>query len=269
MTYPKVIDVSWCQAGNMNWARLRELGIGVIMRCGQDNFEDSSFRVFWNAAWVAKVPAGVYFFYQPDIGAARQIVNFLKIYDSLTVKPKAIFLDVEDIYVGGGKPNIVPPSIAFNTVGIRSWLDAVEKATGIVPGIYTRANYWNAWVTRSADWEHYPLWIATWTQYSANVVMPLDWDKWLFWQYEGGTGRQDGVTGPVDLDFYNGTQAEMEAYFGAAPTPPPPPIPVPDPAAYTLETARAEIGMLKARVEALEVWRKTAFNTFVPVVTKP
>ena len=113
--------------------------------------------------------------------------------------------------------NIVPPSIEKHTYWLDLWLTTVEKATGITvdhaPGVYTRADYWDAWVKGSDKWSHFPLWIASWTNYSAFIRLPRDWKNWRVWQKEGGTGRQDGVTGPVDKNEFNGDQAQMVAYY--------------------------------------------------------
>jgi GH25 family lysozyme M1 (1,4-beta-N-acetylmuramidase) len=228
MIYPKVIDISLWN-GTIDWAKLKVLGVGVIARIGQYNFEDTRFREHYANALKHGVPFGVYFFYQPNAAPQVQIDTFLKIYNSLSWKPKSIFLDVENIgYTepDGTKVNIMPPSPEIHSVWLATWLLAVEKATGVTPGIYTRQNYWDAWVRRSGsrflyngtwydllNWNRFPLWIASWTNYSANIVMPKDWTTWVVWQYEGGTGRQDGVVGPCDLNSYNGTQDDMIKYF--------------------------------------------------------
>lgn len=215
MAYPRMIDVSQYQP-TINWLRLHELGVGVIARAGQSNFEDSLFRQHYANAQTAGVLLGMYWFYQPNLAPQLQIDACLKLYNSLTDKPHVIALDVENIayYSGGEYINILPPSPSTHTEWLRTWLTAIEHAIGIVPMIYTRQDYWNAWVHRSPEWSHYPLWVASWTAYSADVRLPADWAEWKVWQYEGGTGRQDGVTGPVDLDYFNGNQAEMEQFFG-------------------------------------------------------
>jgi len=231
MTYPKICDISEYQPV-IDWPRLAELGVGIIVRCGQSNFEDGRFQEHYAKALAAGVPVGIYFFFQPNLGPEVQITEFLRIYNGLAVKPKVISLDVENIAytdANGTKINILPPSPEIHSVWLMQWLQAVEKATGITPGIYTRADYWDAWVRRSGtkkvnyngteytmpDWSHYWLWIASWTNYSSDIRMPKDWKTWKVWQYEGGTGRQDGITGPVDLNSYNGTQDQMIEFFGA------------------------------------------------------
>ncbi len=232
MSYPVVIDISYCQAvANIDWARLKELGVAVIMRMGQNIWEDNLFRAHYTNAVKYGVPFGVYWFYQPDQPPTLQIVAFLKSYNSLPIKPKVICLDVENIsywedligedgkpVMQDGKPmqiliNITPPNATVHSIWLWIWLTEIEKATGNTPGIYTRADYWNLWTLRIYDWAHFFLWIASWTNYSSNIRMPLDWKVWTVWQWIGGENRQDGVIGPVDGNYFNGSQANMVAYF--------------------------------------------------------
>jgi lysozyme len=253
--YPKIIDISWCQS-QIDWAKLKELKVAVIMRCGQADYEDSRFQEHWANAARAGVLAGIYYFYQPNLGPESQIAAFLRIYNGLTVKPKVIFLDVEDICVGGGQPNIVPPSVITHSVWLWTWLSQVESETGVTPGIYTRADYWNQWTTRSYNWGRYPLWIASWLVYAPDIRLPLDWTKWTVWQYEGGTGRQEGVEGPCDLDVYNGSQVEMERFFGETEEPEP----------VTLESLDVRLKVVEGEIEKIKAI--PIYQQHLPVVMK-
>ena len=70
-----------------------------------------------------------------------------------------------------------------------------------------------------APWGH-PLWLA-----NPGVAAPQV--PCLIWQY--GTGSVAGIQGNVDLDLFMGTDAQLVAVFGGAPTPPAPPPPPPPP----------------------------------------
>ena len=270
MTYPKICDISYCQSQAIDWQRLKELGIGVIARAGQADFVDNLFLQHYNGAKTAGVSFGMYWFWQPNLSYPSQLAALLKVYNGLAVKPKVICIDVETIaYINtdGTKVNILPPSPEVHSVWLMKMFDGIEQATGVVPGVYTRADYWNTWVKRSGaivayggvtytlpNWSHYWLWIASWLNYAADIRLPADWKEWKVWQYEGGSGRQEGITGPVDLDYFNGTQVEMEAFFGGA-------APVVDPPApeLTLES-------LDARLRKIE--RLPWYQQFFPVVNK-
>jgi GH25 family lysozyme M1 (1,4-beta-N-acetylmuramidase) len=274
MTYPKICDISFCQTQAIDWQRLHDLGIGIIARAGQADFMDNLFQRHYDGARAARVPFGMYWFFQPNLHHTTQLAALLAVYNGLAVKPKTIFIDVENIAytdAAGTHINILPPSVEVHSVWLMKMLAGIEQATGVVPGVYTRADYWNTWVWRSKtvvnmggtnytmpDWSHYWLWIASWLNYAADIRLPADWKEWKVWQYEGGSGRQEGITGPVDMDYFNGTQAEMETFFGGAAPPPPPPLPtpvpptpVPDPV-YTLESVHAEIVAISARMDKIE-----------------
>jgi GH25 family lysozyme M1 (1,4-beta-N-acetylmuramidase) len=236
-SYPKIIDISYCQAvDNIGWARLNELGVGVIMRMGQNTWEDNLFRAHYANAIKYGVSFGVYWFYQPDCPPGPQVAAFMKVYNSLPIKPKVISLDVENIsywtplldadgksVIGpDGKEvdiliNVLPPSATIHSGWLMTWLTEIERLTGVVPGIYTRQDYWNAWTNADTAWAHFFLWIASWTNYSSDIRMPRDWKIWTVWQYVGGTNRQDGVIGPVDGNYFNGDQAAMDKFFGNEP----------------------------------------------------
>lgn len=278
MTYPKICDISFCQTPPIDWQKLKALGVGIIARGGQSDFTDNLFLQHYKGAQSAGVPFGMYWFYQPNLSHVAQLAALLKVYDALAVKPKVICIDVENIaYVDayGTKINILPPSVDVHSVWMMKMLSGIEQSTGVIPGVYTRADYWNTWVKRSGasvnvggtnyvmpDWSHYWLWIASWLNYSTDIRIPSDWKTWKVWQYEGGSGRQDGITGPTDLDYYNGSQAEMEAFFGTiVPVPPVVPPVVPPPAQeLTLESLDARL----KKIEALP-W----YKQFFPTIAKP
>jgi GH25 family lysozyme M1 (1,4-beta-N-acetylmuramidase) len=252
--YAKLNDVSYCQSQPIDWAHLAARNVGIIARAGQWNFEDNLFDRHYAGAMAAGVPFGCYWFYQPNMPPEQQIYTFLSIWNSMPVKPKVIFLDVENITYTG--VNIIPPGVDIHTVWLAKWLYEVEKATGVIPGIYTRADYWNKWVRRSGtefyyggvkqvtqSWNKYPLWVAAWTQYTAGVILPADWQTWVIWQYEGGTGRDEDITGPVDLDRFNGDGNAMRKFFGM------PPLVVAPPPGLTLQE---QINSLADRVKILE-----------------
>lgn len=210
-TWPQIRDISYAQSG-FNGPGLAARGVGLMIRMGQGIWLDSDFWDNYHEALASGVKFGIYWFFQPNMDYGPQVAAFLAIYNSLPWKPRVIALDVEDINTGS--VIILPKSVAWHTHNVLSWLQAIELATGYTPGIYTRKNYWDLWTYRMAEWSHYWLWVASWTQYSTYIAMPADWSAWKLWQYEGGTGRDPDIPGPVDLNNFNGTQAEQDLFFG-------------------------------------------------------
>ena len=126
-----------------------------------------------------------------------------------------------------GMINIEPPSKEFATFHTWQWMEKVGKATDALILLYSRKDYIDKWLLPTGTKFTYegkeyiaPVWSfladswpATWTQYGASPLIFRDWLGWVVWQYLGGTGRIDGVIGPCDQNYFNGTQSECNAYF--------------------------------------------------------
>jgi GH25 family lysozyme M1 (1,4-beta-N-acetylmuramidase) len=239
----ELIDISlWQAVTSIDWSKLAENKIAAIIRGGQGAYDDPLFRVHFTNAKAAGAAAGMYWFFQPDAEVSYQVNAAIAAWK--TVKPSVFALDVENITytdTDGTRVNIFPPSAEIHTRRLKQFLSEFETETGVIPAIYTRADYWNVWTLRDTAWKHYPLWIASWTLYSSDVRMPLDWDEWKIWQYEGGTGRIDGVIGPVDRNKFRGTSSEMLDFFGVDEIEPPVEL-----------TIEERLTALEKRVAALE-----------------
>jgi GH25 family lysozyme M1 (1,4-beta-N-acetylmuramidase) len=90
----------------------------------------------------------------------------------------------------------------------QTWLETVERATGVKPVIYTTPVFW-ARSMAGSDWfarNGYRLWIAHWTRAGGPAVPAADWggDGWTLWQVSS-TGRIPGIRGAVDLDRFAGS----------------------------------------------------------------
>ncbi len=68
----------------------------------------------------------------------------------------------------------------------------------------------------------YPLWVANF--YQTCPRMPTGWDHWWFHQFDD-RGVIPGVTGNADLDVWNGTRDELDAFIADSARPAPPTTP--------------------------------------------
>lgn len=239
----KVIDVSQYNVIS-DHALLKKNVSAVLIKSSQGNWEDPTFRDKLAREQAVGQRVGIWHFYHPDMQASQQIDKFLNIWHSLAQKPGKIALDCEEVNWNEKLPDgtllrhtILPPNINTYSIWLTQWLAAVENDTGVVPDIYTRATWWNPWVLKSKtivnnttlpDWSHYGLWVANYGV--SKPALPRDWKTWLFWQW--GTSLTPGVTTPVDSDWFDGTEKELDAVFKMqvpAPTPVPEPLPVPVP----------------------------------------
>jgi hypothetical protein len=99
---------------------------------------------------------------------------------------------------------------------VRTWMNFVQAKTGIMPILYTSKSV--LFTDLDADLANYPLlWIAD----PASVPNPsgtpsyigMTWTNWQFKQYQDQTtgGSCPGITGPADLDSFNGDMTQLTA----------------------------------------------------------
>lgn len=82
--------------------------------------------------------------------------------------------------------------------------------------IYTGISFWKEYGSPAAYWKQYPLWLAWYANKITQAHVPAPWDKWTLWQF--GTpaiGRLLGAeSAEIDMNYYNGTEAELYKFFG-------------------------------------------------------
>jgi|tagenome__1003787_1003787.scaffolds.fasta_scaffold20908426_1 GH25 family lysozyme M1 (1,4-beta-N-acetylmuramidase)/5-hydroxyisourate hydrolase-like protein (transthyretin family) len=123
-------------------------------------------------------------------------------------------------------PGDLPPVLDLEATGgltraevqawASSWLATVASLTGRQPILYTGPSFWRGSVAGGSTFAGHPLWIAHYTRSAPTVPSP--WRTWTFWQSSAG-GRVAGVSGPVDVDTFNGTSAQLSALAHPATVP--------------------------------------------------
>lgn len=210
----------------------------LLIRAGEQNYEDIHFRTHVSIARANQIPLGLWWFMQPDYSPDIQAQKFNEIYASLGTKQR-MFLDCENISYtlpDGTKVLINPRSMDEYTWFVTSWLEQVKAFTGIVPGIYTAYYFWQQWVHTKGttynyngvshvtpDWSQYPLWVANWEV--QTPMIPHGWTNWTFWQYGArvtpGIWNTNPTVDQTDSDRFNGTPQEVATYLnlGTQPSP--------------------------------------------------
>ena len=200
------IDVSYYQ-GAVDWPAVKRAGkVFAIARVSDGTrVRDTQFARNWRNMKAAGLVRGVYQFFRPAQDPTEQ-ANLL----------------IEQVRAAGGfEASDLPPvidvesqdgvSAATLQARMHTWLQRVEAATGQRPIIYT-ANFMSSLVGNG--FTAYPLWVAN---YGATCpLMPSNWAQWKFWQYSS-TGRVAGISGNVDVNKWNGTLAQLQAFAGTAP----------------------------------------------------
>ena len=146
------------------------------------------------------IRVGAYHFFSLKTSAIEQANFFLKntlIRDSdfppvLDVEPS----DAQIEQIGGGE-------VLMNRV--RQWLELVERRTGKRPILYINQMFINKYMGNADDIkQRYNVWIARYGEYKPDV-------KLVYWQLTP-EGRVDGITGPVDINVFNGFQGQFEEF---------------------------------------------------------
>ncbi len=144
---------------------------------------------------------GAYHFFSLKTTAADQARHFLKY---AVVRPDDLppVLDVE------------PTDAQIEQIGgdevlmqrIRQFMQIVEQLTGKRPILYVNQMFIRNHMQNAQDIkEHYNVWIARYGQYRPDV-------KLVFWQL-CPDGKVNGITGPVDINVFNGYQGQFQDFL--------------------------------------------------------
>lgn len=207
------IDVSVWQK-QIDWKKVVGDKQGVkfaFIRISDGLRRDKLFETNWINARAAdpKFITGIYQYFDvhQDIDAQAQMVlealgSAESASDGRTLPP---VLDVEKYE--DSRPMLSPPDMIS---AIYRWTSTIRAAIGVPPIIYTNVGTWDTYV-KSAGFVESPLWVANYER--KTPLIPAPWKKvgWDFWQYTA-SGKVDGVTGPVDMNFFRGGENRLRAF---------------------------------------------------------
>jgi lysozyme len=196
------IDVSKWQ-GRVDWTSVQQSGIAfAFVRATYGSSEvDSSFNVNWEETNEAGIIRGAYHFFLAADDPVQQAEFFVRTVGTLKPNDLPPVVDVESD--SGVSSNLVDD--------LQLWLTTVAQGLGRTPIIYTAPSYWNENLT--SGFGHYPLWVAEYGVASPKAVN--GWDKWTFWQYSS-TGKVNGVSGAVDLDYFDDSSQTLAAFISSS-----------------------------------------------------
>lgn len=197
------IDVSAWQ-GEIDWDRVAAAGVkfAVIRAADSTGTADRFFAQNWSGAGRVGILRGVYQYFRPSrpaVEQARHMIDILRTQGGGFELPPVIDVEEDD-----GLP---PEAIQ---AAVRQWIDHVEAELGVMPIIYTGFYFWRDEVGGTTQFNNYPLWHAQYTGAACPRIADA-WPTWLYWQYSS-TGRVEGIDGNVDMNRFNGSEAELRAY---------------------------------------------------------
>ena len=235
VAYADGIDISHYQ-GTVSWSKVDDAGMGfAFMKATEGTtYADPSLRTNWAGAEAQGIYRGAYHFARPSTtpgSAAAQARFFVSKVGPL--HDKGDLPPVLDLEASGGLGR------TSLTAWVTTWLTTVEDLTGRAPIIYVSPSFWEYYMGNSAAFHHYPLWVANYGVSSPRV--PGAWSTWTFWQ-RTSTGRVNGISGNVDMNKFNGSDAQLakiaNAYSGSdAPAPSGPTVPAGAATALTMVPA--------------------------------
>lgn len=197
----------------IDFARMKAAGAQfVIIRAGQNLWEDNEFDISWKAS-KGILPRGSYWFYDSRVDPKLQARKWISAFaDPADLGELPLWCDFEDTYKG-----------PFH--GWRHWYTFMVELQRLAPGkqlgIYTGYYYWKentlgvSIPIASLDWfKQFFLWIANYGV--TSPLVPLPWNTWTLWQYtDNGDGPKYGVESlNIDLNYFNGNEDALRAAFG-------------------------------------------------------
>ncbi|KAF6576447.1 glycoside hydrolase family 25 protein [Paenibacillus polymyxa] len=199
------IDVSRYQ-GTIDWKRVRADGksFAFIKASQGQRYVDPTFITNAKGIKAAGLLLGAYHFVDAtNVNAAkaeaRHFAEVLEQVGGVKVLDLPAVMDYEN------NPGSLS-SAAIHEIAL-AFLTEFERVSGSKPMVYTG----NAFATHfKVPLGSYKLWIARYSTRVPNDTTP--WKLWDFWQYSD-SGRVEGIQGPVDLNVYAGTEAELRQAF--------------------------------------------------------
>lgn len=207
MAYIPGIDVSHWQ-GAINWPAVKAAGKRYVFIKASEGttYVDTSFTANWRGAKDAGLLRGAYHFFRPLQDAMRQADLFCRTVSlEATDLPPVLDLEVNE--------NLTAAKVIQRT---EVWCREVQNRTGRRPILYSGIYFLNTFFQVPSGgppaWsKDLVLWIANYLGPAATQpYMPKGWSKWTFWQHSA-SGKVNGISGNVDLDWFNGTPAELLA----------------------------------------------------------
>lgn len=176
----------------------------VLATDGQ-SFTSDLFKSQYGGAGKAGLIRGAYHFGRPDGSASEQADHFLSTVD-YTNDGKSLppVLDLESNPDGS-------TCYGLDHSQMKKWVEdfvgKVKDKTQRNAIIYTSPAFWQQCTGNSKAFTNNPLWVAEWGVDKPSTVG--GWNGYSFWQYSD-SGKVNGVDGPVDVNRFNGTTAELE-----------------------------------------------------------
>lgn len=185
----KGVDVSYHNE-EIDWEKVKSAGIDyVIIRAGYTGKKDVKFEEYYEGARAAGLDIGCYFYtYSTTVEGAKRDAEFLLNILKGKKFEYPIYFDMED-----------PSQLELSTDLRMKMLETfctILSDNGFFPGLYTNNNWLLNYWHEEAVTTLYDVWYARYGSYPAGKFD----SEYGMWQYTE-TGKIDGITGDVDLNY--------------------------------------------------------------------
>ena len=199
----------------MAWSEIKQTFVYVKATEGLD-LKDPRFEMNWKGAGDAGLLRGSYHMFRANDDVGQQVDFFVATLRTagFSVTDLPPVLDVES---NSGTHGLSKQVVAERAL---DWMRKVESRLGRRPVLYTNPNYWDSELDSASGLLDYPLWIARYEEIDRGAREDPDelgqgWSTWAFWQHTE-SGALDGVSTSVDLNMFNGTAAELQAFVATS-----------------------------------------------------
>ena len=191
---------------NWNAARRNGVNFAFVKATEGGDLLDLEFKNHWRGAGRAGVARGAYHFYYFCTSPEVQAQWFIRNVPRGNMLPPV--LDMEWNPFSPTCATVRPPAAEVQDQ-MRRWLRIVEAHYGQKPIIYTTPRFYKE--NQLNNFKGYEYWLRT-TAKRPSETFPGE--RWTFWQYSS-TGIIEGIEGEVDLNVFNGSSADWEAWVAA------------------------------------------------------
>lgn len=209
-------DVSFYQ-GEINYSVMRMQTDAIILRIGQNLWEDDEFERNYEQSKRNGMLVGGYWFYDDRISPRVQAEKLVEICVGKTFELE-LFIDWENSY--GGEFRGLQNVVAMMELVEMAIQMGIFRAKGV--GMYTGYYFFRANSNAMSNASQYnylktrPLWLAWYTNNPADVLIPAPWTELNLWQF--GTPNIDWgqQTEEIDMNWFNGTRQDFDSRYGEA-----------------------------------------------------
>lgn len=192
------IDVSHHQ-GEMDWNAIpsTQVQFAFIKATEGGDHKDQRFEENWVAAKkVGIIPGGYHFFTFCKTGTEQAANITQTIPKEAGALPPAIDLEY------GGNCSERPSKMEFISE-LRTLSDSILSFYGVRPILYSTPSFYEEYLEGELHDHIY------WARNIYGKPEPSDTRPWQFWQFTN-KGEVAGISGPVDLNVFNGDRAALE-----------------------------------------------------------